>query len=99
MSKSIFIKIFLILLTTTTIVISQDSNDDQVALLVDGIQPKKNITCLCTEDEQCDSDSGTCQLSQSHQKCYESWTLVDDGSIQLTAGYVTFGRFFFLILY
>jgi hypothetical protein len=94
MSKSVFTQIFLILLTTTTIVISQDSNDNQVAHIVDGIQPKINITCLCTEDEQCDSNSRTCQLSQPHHTCYESWTLEgDDGSINLSAGYVIYGLF------
>ncbi len=86
MSKYIFIQLFLLLLTTT-IVISQDNNDNQVALLVDDSQPKINITCLCSEDEQCDLNSQTCQLTQPHHTCYESWTLeTNDGSIRVTAG-------------
>jgi hypothetical protein len=82
---------------TTTIVISQDNNDNEVALLVDDIQSKPNIICLCTKDEECDSDSGTCRLNQSYQMCYESWTLnAYDGSIDVTAGYVILCFFFFI---
>jgi hypothetical protein len=82
---------------TTTIVISQDNTDNQIASIPDDNQLKTNITCLCTEDEQCDSDSRTCQLTQPHHKCYESWALeVSDGSIQVTAGYVKI-IFYFLI--
>jgi len=86
--KALFLRqFFLLLLTTTTIVISEDNNDTQVALIVDDIQPNINITCLCTEDEQCDEDSRTCQISNPHHKCYESWTLeTSDGSIRVTAG-------------
>jgi hypothetical protein len=79
--------IFFLLLTTTTIVNSQDNNVNQLALGNDGIHPKKNITCYCTEDEQCDGDSHTCQLTQPHESCYESWTLEsNDGVIRVTAG-------------
>ncbi len=100
MSKSIFIRVFLILLMTTTIVISQDNNNTEVALIVDDIQLKTNITCLCTEDEQCDSGSRTCQLTHPHHTCYESWTLEpSDGSIRVTAGYVFCIYVYFFILY
>jgi hypothetical protein len=87
MTKAFAFLVFL-LLTTTAIVISEDNNDqNQVALLVDEIPSKVNITCLCTEGEQCDGDSRTCQLSHPHHTCYESWTLEpNDGSIAITAG-------------
>lgn len=97
MSKYLFIRIFLILLTTTTIVISQDNNDAHVARIVDDIQPKLNITCLCTEDEECDGNSRTCRISHPHHTCYQSWTLEgSDNSIRVTAGYVII--FFVFIL-
>lgn len=89
MLKYILIQVFLTLLTTTTIVISQDNNNgNQVAQLVNNIQPKANITCLCTEDEQCDANSQTCQLTHPDHTCYESWTLEpSDGTIHVVAGY------------
>jgi hypothetical protein len=87
----IYMQIFFLLLTTTTIVISQDNIDRQIDRITDDNQPKANITCLCTDDEQCDSNSHTCQLTQPYHSCYESWTLEsDDGAIRVTAGYVIF---------
>ena len=80
----VFRIVVILLLTTTTIVISQDINEE-ISELDETL--KKNITCLCTDDEQCDGDSRTCQISQQHHVCYESWTLeASDGSIRLTAG-------------
>ena len=80
-----------IVLTTTTIVISQSSPNNDVALIVNGVQPKSNVTCLCTEDEVCEGNTRTCTLRQPDQTCYESWTLdAQDNSIRVTAGYVTF---------
>lgn len=75
-------------MTTTIVVISQDNNDNnQVAQIVDDMRLESNVTCLCTEDEQCDENTRTCQLTHVHQKCYESWTLdPNDNSIHLTAG-------------
>lgn len=88
MMKALFLRqVFLLLLTTTAIVISGDNNENPVDHIVDEIPPKINITCLCTEDEQCDGNSRTCQLSHAHHTCYESWTLeTNDGSIRVTAG-------------
>ena len=99
MLQYILIRIFFILLMTTTIVISQNNNDNQVALLTGDNPRKTNITCFCTEDEQCDANS-MCHLTQAHQTCYESWTLEGaDNAIRVTAGYDIFSsiKFFFYV--
>ncbi|CAF1220165.1 unnamed protein product [Rotaria sordida] len=84
---------------TTTIVISRDNNDNQIADFEVHIPLKKNITCLCTEDEQCDSNSATCQLTHEHHTCYESWTLESsDGSIHVTAGCMHNDYFFIRLM-
>ena len=69
------------------IVIGEENYGDIVSFLVDGTQQKTNITCLCTEDEQCDSSDRTCRITHPDHACYESWTKLTDGNtIQLTAG-------------
>ena len=79
----------LILLITTAIVISQDNSSYQVANHGHEIPLKRKLKCLCTKDEDCDSNSNTCQLTHKHHKCYQSWTLVSrNGTIHVTAGYV-----------
>jgi len=81
MIRYIFILILLI-------VVSKESHDDPVSILVDGIQPYTNITCLCTEDEQCDLNTRTCRITHPDHACYESWTKESgDNTIHLTAGY------------
>lgn len=85
MSK--FSLIISLLLMTIAVVISKNNNDDQAALLIDNTPLESNITCLCTEDEQCDGNTRTCSLSRSHHSCYETWTHEpSDGSIRVTAG-------------
>lgn len=72
---------------TIVVVISKDNTDHQAALLLDDTPLERNITCLCSEDEQCDGNTRTCSLSRSHHSCYQSWTLEpSDGSIRVTAG-------------
>lgn len=72
---------------TTTIVISQENNKNHIAEPDDNIPLEKSITCLCTDDEQCNGNTSTCQLSYKHHTCYQSWTCdPTDGSVHLTAG-------------
>lgn len=81
MLKYVFIFILLINIT-------QGNNENIVSNIVDDIQQPTNITCLCTDDEQCDSNSRTCRLNDSDQACYQSWTRVPgDNTIHLSAGY------------
>jgi len=84
MIKFTFIFTILILL----IGVSKGDHDNIVSSLVDEIQEQINITCLCTKDEKCDLNSGTCRLNHSDQACYESWTKeLSDNTIHVTAGY------------
>jgi len=85
MIRYTFILSILILL----IVVSKESDNDSVSILVDGVQQQINITCLCTEDEQCESNTRTCRLTHPDHVCYESWSNeFSDNTIQLTAGYM-----------
>ncbi|CAF3979023.1 unnamed protein product [Rotaria sordida] len=85
MIKNIFILTILICLT----VISQENHDDSVSFLIDGTRQRTNITCLCTEDENCDSNTRTCRLTHVDHACYESWTKEsNDDMIHVTAGCV-----------
>ncbi|CAF0943715.1 unnamed protein product [Adineta steineri] len=88
MMKYTLIQVVFILLTTTTIVISEENNNENpIALLVNNDQPKVNITCLCTDDEECDQNSHTCRLTESYHTCYASWALEQsDGLVHYTAG-------------
>ncbi|CAF3885690.1 unnamed protein product [Rotaria sp. Silwood2] len=96
--NSTFLRIIFVLLMTTTIVISQNNNDNQVADVEVDIPLKKNITCLCTKDEQCNANSATCQLTHRHHTCYESWSLESgDDSIRVTAGCM-YNDYFFVRL-
>ncbi|CAF1057247.1 unnamed protein product [Rotaria sp. Silwood1] len=91
MIKKIFVLTILICLT----VISQENYDDIVSFLIDGTQRRTNITCLCTKDEKCDSNTETCRLTHVNHVCYESWTKDPyDNTIHVTAGCV-YNEFFF----
>ena len=93
MWKFIFIQVLFSLLTTTTIVISQDKYEENSdALIVNDNQPNKtSIKCACSEDELCDGNTRTCQLSQPYHRCYQRWEVNSDGrSVQHTAGYGVF---------
>lgn len=73
---------------TTTVVMSQQAVYDQISAIVDGNQPKKNVTCHCIDDEICDKKTNTCRLTEEHQRCYQSWRLGNKNTIQLNAGFV-----------
>ncbi|CAF1644214.1 unnamed protein product [Adineta ricciae] len=101
MWKFIFIQVLFTLLTTTTIVISQDKYEENPdALIVNDNQPNKtNIKCACSEDELCDGNTRTCQLSQPHHQCYQRWEVNSDGrSVQHTAGCLLNDYFFLRVI-
>lgn len=82
-SSSTFISIILI----STVVFGDDNADDILSDIANGIERQMNITCLCTEDEQCDANTRTCRLTHPDHACYESWTKeMHDPLIQVTAG-------------
>ena len=82
-SSSIFILIILI----SPVVFGEDNADGILSDIVNGIEQQRNVTCLCTEDEQCDANTRSCRLTHSDHACYESWTKdVHDPLIQVTAG-------------
>src|SRR5262245_60363280 len=84
MIRYLFILSILILL----IIFSKESHDGTVSDIVDGLQQQTNITCLCTEDEKCDSNTRTCRLTHPDHACYEQWSKeLGDDTIQVTAGY------------
>lgn len=61
--------------------------EDNAVDILNEIEQSTNITCLCTEDEQCDANTRTCRLTHPDHACYESWTKeLHDRSIQVTAG-------------
>ncbi|CAF3229966.1 unnamed protein product [Rotaria socialis] len=77
----------LLIIVISVTVISEENHDDTVSIPIDGTQQKINIACLCTEDEQCDSNTRTCRLTHPEHVCYETWTKENsDNSIHLTAG-------------
>jgi hypothetical protein len=80
-------QVFILSILISLIVISQGYYDNIVSSIVDGTQQKTNITCLCTSDEQCDSNTSTCRLTHPDHVCYESWSKQPyDNIIHLTAG-------------
>jgi hypothetical protein len=79
---------FILTILLSLIIISQGSFDDLFSLLNDDTQPKPNITCLCTQNEKCDSNTRTCRLIEPYHNCYQTWTKEpNDDTIILTAGY------------
>lgn len=83
MFESLLFRLLFLLLMTTAIVISEDDEENHL----EETQLKANITCACTEDEECDGTSETCKISHPYHMCYESWSLrASDGTIQHTAG-------------
>ncbi|CAF0769750.1 unnamed protein product [Rotaria sp. Silwood1] len=94
----VVLRVILVLQMTTTIVISQHNNDNQTGDVEVDIPLKRNITCLCTNDEQCNSNSATCQLTHRFHSCYISWSLEpNDESIHVTAGCM-YNDYFFIRL-
>ena len=80
-------QVFILSILISLIVISQGYHDNIVSSIVDDTQQKTNITCLCTSDEQCDTNTSTCRLTDPDNACYESWTKAPyDNAIQLVAG-------------
>jgi len=78
---------FILAILISIIAISEENPDDIISLLVDGTQQKLNITCFCTEDEQCDSGSRTCRITHPDHACYESWTKeLNEDKFRVTAG-------------
>jgi hypothetical protein len=82
------ISTFIFTILISIVVLTKENHDDTVSGIVNGIQEQTNITCLCTEGEECDSNTRTCRLNHSDHACYESWSKeLDEPNIQLTAGY------------
>jgi hypothetical protein len=80
--------IFILTILISLIIVSKENHDNIVSVLVDEIQQETNITCLCTENEQCDLNTRTCRLKHSDHACYESWSKeLGDNTIEVTAGY------------
>ena len=83
MRKSIFLFSILI----SIVVLGEDNPNDIVSRTIDGTQALSNVTCRCTEDEQCDLNSRTCQLKHSDHACYQSWSKeIEQSSVQVSAG-------------
>lgn len=79
--------VFSILLLISIVVSSEANSDDIISGIVNDIEQPTNITCFCTEDEQCDANTRTCRLTHPDHACYESWTKeLHDPHIQVTAG-------------
>ncbi|CAM4805785.1 unnamed protein product [Rotaria magnacalcarata] len=80
-------KTLLLIIVISVTAINEENHDYIVSILVDGTQQKTNIACLCTDDEQCDSNTRTCRLTDPDYVCYETWTKENsDNSIHLMAG-------------
>lgn len=83
MVKAIVILMSFISLT----VVSQEHHDNYISQTIDGNQREINRTCYCTQDEQCDSNTSTCRITNTDHVCYESWTKTADSDVLVTAGY------------
>ena len=55
---------------------------------IDDTQESIDVTCLCQNDENCDSRTNTCRITNSDYACFESWSVdIGNHGIRLAAGY------------
>jgi hypothetical protein len=85
------ISTFIFTILISIVALTKESDGDSVSAIVNGIQQQQqeqiDIKCLCTEGEECDSNSRTCRLNHTDHACYQSWSKkIDETDIQVTAG-------------